>query len=155
MATSVNFLFLPYRKREPETAFFTEHLLMNASKKQQQFKSRFDKLFEKRSSHRRCSTKKGFLKISQYSHNIPVLESLFNKVAGLKAEVLSCKYFEIFKSTYFEEHLRTSALWKNTWEEIVFHCWFPFSRFTQKEPFTIIHRRFCTYFQNNFFLEQL
>ena len=84
MATSVNFLFLPYGKREPETAFFTEHLLMNASKKQQQFKSRFDKLFEKRSSHRRCSTKKGFLKISQYSHNIPVWSLFLIRLQALR-----------------------------------------------------------------------
>ena len=42
------------------------------------------------------------------------MESLFNKVAGLKAcnfikkaltQVFSCEYYEIFKNTYFEEHL--------------------------------------------------
>ena len=38
-----------------------------------------------RSSHRRCSIKKLFLKISQYPQETPVLESLFKKVAGLQA----------------------------------------------------------------------
>ena len=49
----------------------------------------------------------------------PVLESLFNKVAGhnglqlyekeTPTQVLCCEYCEIFKNTYFEEHLRTAA----------------------------------------------
>ena len=34
-------------------------------------------------------------------------KSLFNKVTGLK--VFPCEYCEIFKNTYFEEHLRTAA----------------------------------------------
>ena len=50
-----------------------------------------------------------------------VLESLFNRVAGLKVcnfikrdsdtatQVFSCEYCEIFKSTYSEENLRTTA----------------------------------------------
>ena len=49
-----------------------------------------------------------------------MLESLFNKVAGLKAstptllketptQVFSCEICKIFQSTYFEEHLRTTA----------------------------------------------
>ena len=44
------------------------------------------------------------------------MESLFNKVAGLKACNLlkrdsntSVLFCEIFKNTYFEEHLRTTA----------------------------------------------
>ena len=49
---------------------------------------------------------------------IYVYESLFNKVASLgpatllkktPTYVFSCKYYEIFKNTYFEEHLRTAA----------------------------------------------
>ena len=40
---------------------------------------------EARSSHRRCSMKKLFLKISQYSKKTSLLESLLNKVAGLQA----------------------------------------------------------------------
>ena len=48
-----------------------------------------------------------------------MLESLFNKVAGLQvcnfikketlAQVFSCEFCEIFKNTYFEEHLQTAA----------------------------------------------
>ena len=71
-----------------------------------------------RSSHQRCSIKKLFLKISQYCQESPVLGSLFNKVAGLKAcnfieetptQVVFCEYCEIFKNTYFEEHLQMAA----------------------------------------------
>ena len=38
-----------------------------------------------RSNHQRCSVKKVLLKIWQISEETPVLESLFNRVAGLKA----------------------------------------------------------------------
>ena len=41
-----------------------------------------------------------------------MLESLFNKVAGLKetsTQVLSCEYYENFKNTFFTEHLRATA----------------------------------------------
>ena len=43
-----------------------------------------------------------------------MLESLYNKVEGLETltQVFSSKYCEIFRSTYFEEHLQTAAqLW--------------------------------------------
>ena len=41
----------------------------------------------------------------------PVLESFFNKVTDLQTptQVFSCEYCEIFKNTYFEEHLQTTA----------------------------------------------
>ena len=41
----------------------------------------------------------------------PVLQSLFNKVAGLKAptQLFCCEICVIFKNTYFEDYLRTSA----------------------------------------------
>ena len=48
----------------------------------------------------------------------PVPEPFFNKVAGVAwnsinketlAQVFSCEFFEIFKNTYFTEHLRTTA----------------------------------------------
>ena len=42
--------------------------------------------------------KKLFLKILQYSQETAALESLFDS-----------EYYEIFKSTYFEEHLWTAA----------------------------------------------
>ena len=51
------------------------------------------------SSHRRCSVKKLFLKISQCSQE--------NTFVGVS--VFSCESCEIFKNTYFEEHLRTTA----------------------------------------------
>ena len=39
----------------------------------------------------------------------PTLKSLSNKVAGLKTFMFSCEYCEIFRNTYFEEHLQTAA----------------------------------------------
>ena len=55
-----------------------------------------------------CSQK--FHKFHRKTH---VLKSFFNKVVGLKAstptQVFSCKICEIFKGTYFEEHLQTTA----------------------------------------------
>ena len=66
---------------------------------------------ENRSSHRSCSIKKLFLKISQYSQ-----ESLFNKVGGLKAcnfveKSLQHRYtYEILKNIYFTEYLQTVLL---------------------------------------------
>ena len=58
-----------------------------------------------RSSHRMCSIKKPVLKNFAMSAR---LESLFNKVAGLRA-VFSCAYCEFFKNTYFKKHLRTAV----------------------------------------------
>ena len=49
---------------------------------------------DNKSSHRRCSIEKMFLKISQYSHK--------NTCVGVSNTVA-------FKNTYFEEHLRTAA----------------------------------------------
>ena len=60
-----------------------------------------------------------FLKISQYSHENTCVGVFFNKVASLQAcnfiknetptQVFSCEYFEIFKNTYFQEHLERAA----------------------------------------------
>ena len=58
-----------------------------------------------------------------------MLKSLFNKVAGLMmcnffkkkktlAQVFSCKFAEIFKNTYFVEHVRTDA-WVKWTKKIV------------------------------------
>ena len=52
--------------------------------------------------------KKSVLKSQQNSQETPVLESLFNKVAGQKetpTQVFSYEYCKIFTNTYFEEHL--------------------------------------------------
>ena len=43
-------------------------------------------------------------KFRKFYRKTPVLESLFNKVAGLESEIC-----EIFKNIYFEDHLRTTA----------------------------------------------
>ena len=55
-------------------------------------KQLFNSFRKCRSSHRRCSIKKLFLK------NSNIYRKYFNS-----------EYCEIFKSTYFEEHLRTAA----------------------------------------------
>ena len=68
-----------------------------------------------RSSYRRCSAKEVFLKILQYSQKTHVLESLCGPTSLLFYQkeiptlIFSCEYCEIFKNTYFEEHLRTTA----------------------------------------------
>ena len=55
--------------------------------------------------------RRGSQKYRQYHRETPVLESLFNKVAGLNPttllkrdskKVFSCEYCKIFKNTYFE-----------------------------------------------------
>ena len=70
------------------------------------------------SNHWRCSVK-GVLKLSQFSQETPVLESFSSKVAGLLWKFINlkrdsntgffCEVWEIFKNTYFEEHLRMTA----------------------------------------------
>ena len=68
-----------------------------------------------RSSRCQMFFKIGVLRNSVIFTGKHVLESL-NKVAGLKAckvtsaQVFSCKYYEIFKSTFFTEHLRWMLL---------------------------------------------
>ena len=58
--------------------------------------------------------KKVFLKFPKFHRKAPVLYSLVNNVAGLKAketptEMFSCEICELFKNTCIEEHLRTTA----------------------------------------------
>ena len=67
-----------------------------------------------RSSHRRCSIKKVFLKTLQNSQeNTCVGASLVSLESTLlKRDFntdISCEYYEIFKNTYFKEHLGTTA----------------------------------------------
>ena len=54
-----------------------------------------------RSSQRRCSIKKLFLKFCNFHRKTPVLESFFNKVADLEAptQVFSCEYCEILRTS--------------------------------------------------------
>ena len=59
----------------------------------------------------RCSIKKLFLKISQYSQESTYARASFDKVAGLRpgtlfkkktlAQVFSCEFCEIFKTTFY------------------------------------------------------
>ena len=60
------------------------------------------KVLPVRSSHQRCSIKKGVLKISQ------IQACNFIKKETL-AQMFSCEFSEIFKNTFFTEHLRTTA----------------------------------------------
>ena len=69
--------------------------------------------------NRKCFTRKLFLKILQYSQeNTCVGISFLIKMQAFRAPALLkrdsntgvfCKHWEIFKNTYFEEHLRTAA----------------------------------------------
>ena len=62
--------------------------------------------------------KKGVLRISQNSQENTCVKVSFNKVAGLRpatllkkrlAQVFFCEFSEIFKNTFFTEHLWTIA----------------------------------------------
>ena len=66
-----------------------------------------------RSSQRRCSIKKLFLKLSQYSQKSTSFGVFFLiSCQSFKREnatkVSSYEYFNIFKKTYFQEHVRTA-----------------------------------------------
>ena len=75
--------------------------------------------------NRKCSTRKLFLKISQYSQeNTCVGISFLIKMQAFRAPALLkrdsntgvfCEHWEIFKNTYFEEHLQTAASESFTW----------------------------------------
>ena len=75
-----------------------------------------------RSSHWRCSIKKGVLRNFAKSTGKHLCQTLFfNKIAGLRpllkhfikkeslAQIFSCEFCEISKNTIFTEHLRTTA----------------------------------------------
>ena len=76
-------------------------------------------LFFFRSSHQRCSMKKGVLKNFTIFTGKHMRQShFFNKVAGgtcnfikkdTLTQVFSCEFCKISKSTFFTEHLRTTA----------------------------------------------
>ena len=84
--------------------------------------SQTKKSLNSRSKHQRCLIEKAVPKKFLNIHRkTTVLESLFNRVAGLKAcnfikrdsntatQVFSWEYCKIFKNTYSEENLRTTA----------------------------------------------
>ena len=67
-----------------------------------------------RSSHRKCSIKKVFLKISHNSqeNNLARVCNFIKKEA--LGQVFSCEFCRIFKNTFFKEHLRATASVYNT-----------------------------------------
>ena len=71
-----------------------------------------------RSSHRRCSVRKGVLRnFARFTEKHLYQSLFFNKVAKVNkvikketlAQVFSCEFCEISKKTFFTEHLRTTA----------------------------------------------
>ena len=82
-----------------------------------QFNSIWFSSANSRSSHWRCSVKKGVLRNFAKFTGKHLSQSLFfNKVAGLRpakketlAQVFSCEFCEISKNTFSTEHLRTTA----------------------------------------------
>ena len=62
-----------------------------------------------KSSHRNCSTKKVVVRkfINFIGKHLCWALQLYWK--GTPTQVFSCEFCEIFKNTYFEEHLRTTA----------------------------------------------
>ena len=79
-------------------------------------------LYRSRSSYRRCSVRKVFLKISQISQETLLLEPRFNEVAGLQLYekktptlVFSCEICVIYKDTSREKSPsnKTAALTKS------------------------------------------
>ena len=68
--------------------------------------------YQKKQPPKVFSEKRYSLKFHKFHWKIPVLESVFNKVAGKEetsTQVFSCEICEIFKNTYFEEHLWKTA----------------------------------------------
>ena len=82
-----------------------------------------------RNSDQKFSMKKGVLEnFSKFKGKNLRQSLLFNKVFFIKTETLSqvfsCKFREIFKNTFFTEHLRATAseclsnLWKDWYEKL-------------------------------------
>ena len=74
--------------------------------------------FEYRSSHRRCSVKKGVLRnFAKLTGKHLCQRLFFNKaffiIKETLAQVFSCEFCEISKNTFFTEHPRTSASMSN------------------------------------------
>ena len=74
---------------------------------------------QRRNSHQRCSVKKVFLKISQYSQENTVLEFLFNKVAGLQGcNFIEKKFHHRCFQVRFAKFLKTPIL-KNICKQLL------------------------------------
>ena len=104
---------------EHKASFFLKNLLMG----------RADMLTFKtfKSSHRRCSIKKGVPKNFAKFTGKHLCQSLFlNKVAGLSLikeaveQMFSCEICKIFKNTFFTKHLWATAC-KSSWSQFSLH----------------------------------
>ena len=62
-----------------------------------------------RTNHQRCSIKKAALEIFAKLTEKHLYQSLFLIKEKSLAQVFSCKFCKIFKSTFFTEHFRTIA----------------------------------------------
>ena len=70
-------------------------------------------LMENRSSHQRCSVKKGVLRNFAKFTGKHLCQSLFfNEVAEALAQVFSCEFCEISKNAFLTEHVWATASWK-------------------------------------------
>ena len=63
----------------------------------------------RRSSHRRCSIKKGLKNFARFTGRHLCWSLFLIKLQAWGPEVISGEYYDIWKNTYFEEHLRTIA----------------------------------------------
>ena len=69
---------------------------------------KFNKFSPYRDSHRGCSIKKVFLKVSQNQQvNRPQARNFIKKET--LTQMFSCEFCQIFKNTFFIEHLRTAS----------------------------------------------
>ena len=67
-----------------------------------------------RSRHRKCSAKKVLLKLLRKFHKKTPWNLFLIKLHAVRpketpTKVLSCEIYQIFKNTYFQEHLQTAA----------------------------------------------
>ena len=65
---------------------------------------------------RRCFIRKVFLKCCKIHRKTPVSKSLFKQMCRPPAQVLSCEFYKIFKSTFFYKTtlFNCFCMWTNT-----------------------------------------
>ena len=91
-----------------------------------------------RSSHQRCSMKKGVLgNFAKFTGKQLCQSLFFNKVAGLAcnftkketpAQLFSCEFCDISKNTFFTEHpWRTASVKGNSFQRSMYFFWHYFS----------------------------
>ena len=106
-----------------------------------------------RSSHRRCSLKKGFLRnFAKFTGKHLCQRLFFNKVAGLSpatllkktlTQVFSCKFCEISKNTFFTEHHRATASETGFFKKIFILCIFHIITLTHSVLFATFAEADC------------